>query len=85
MKKEKIMIEEVISNLWSERSVCYEKNKVHQKLVDVRKNLLSTLDENQTKWFYEFEDVNALLEIETENELISYVLSFIRAFFEKLN
>ena len=82
MKKEKIMIEEVISNLWSERSVCYEKNKVHQKFVDVRKNLLSTLDENQTKWFYEFEDVNALLEIETENELISYVLSFIRAFFE---
>ncbi len=79
MKKQGFDIQKVISTIWAERHVCYNGNKTYEKMDKAREKLLETLDENQTKIFYDFEDANALLEIETESELISFVLSFMRA------
>lgn len=78
----KIDIKKIISNIWVERNVCYGDNNLHEKCVKTRKKLLANFDEKQTSLFYEFENISALLEIANEEELIGFVVEFMRAVFK---
>ncbi len=82
MFKYDIDIKSVILDAWTQREMKGNEWRLNGKSVDLKDRFLESLNRHQKEMFIEIQEHDDKLIVENENNLVEFVLAFIKSFYK---